>query len=96
MAIKRTLELKIDKVEPKGWDYLLTPQNAKQAPVLVDSRYAKDFAPQPGGTYIRFADGTEGYAQPGSAELAPARVEATATPAAAPEPEPAAEPQPTE
>lgn len=71
MANDRTLELKIAKVDEKGWDYMLRPVSEAQSAVLVDAAYVKAHAPQPGGTYIRFANGSEGYAPPGAVELPP-------------------------
>jgi hypothetical protein len=67
-----TLELKIAKLEKHGWDWLLHPQSEAQSLVIVDSAYVKAYAPQPGGTYIRLANGSEGYAPPGAGPLQPA------------------------
>lgn len=67
----RTLELKIAKVEPRGWDFLLHPESDKQAVVLVDAAYVKTYRPQPGGTYLLFENDSEGYAPPGAAVLGP-------------------------
>lgn len=67
----RRLELKIAKVERLGWDFLLHPESSAQAAVLVEAAYVKTYKPQPGGTYVLYDNGAEGYTPPGGTVVDP-------------------------